>query len=216
MSECPFCGRDPFHYVDNGVGMEAVAVTCCELGDQLFRGNEQWQPIETAPKDRSILLGAPGRSTEGHWLVPPPVYLGDCGGECRCPEYEDSDEKPGWWSMDGGFTEDHPPTHWRPLPAPPSSQPDDHQSAPVLVASHNSGEGEPAVTPACAGADTCVSDSGQFVGGILTDETICQVRAGGQLPEYGVIVWYSDKEMARAALQAVMDAHWTTEPSGIR
>lgn len=36
--ECPFCGRDPFEYVDIGVGMEAVAVTCCELGDQYFRG----------------------------------------------------------------------------------------------------------------------------------------------------------------------------------
>ena len=35
---CPFCGRDPFHYVDNGVGMEAVAVTCCELGNEYFRG----------------------------------------------------------------------------------------------------------------------------------------------------------------------------------
>lgn len=35
---CPFCGRDPFHYVDNGVGMEAVAVTCCNLGDAYFRG----------------------------------------------------------------------------------------------------------------------------------------------------------------------------------
>lgn len=39
MSECPFCGRDPFHYVDNGLGMEAVAVTCCELGDLFFRGD---------------------------------------------------------------------------------------------------------------------------------------------------------------------------------
>lgn len=38
MTECPFCRRDPFHYVDNGVGMEAVAVTCCDLGDLLFRG----------------------------------------------------------------------------------------------------------------------------------------------------------------------------------
>lgn len=38
MTTCPFCGRDPFHYVDNGVGMEAVAVTCCELGDEYFRG----------------------------------------------------------------------------------------------------------------------------------------------------------------------------------
>lgn len=39
MSEkttCPFCGVDPFHYIDNGVGMEAVAVTCCELGIALF------------------------------------------------------------------------------------------------------------------------------------------------------------------------------------
>lgn len=38
MSECPFCTRDPFHYVDNGCGMEAVAVACCELGDLYFRG----------------------------------------------------------------------------------------------------------------------------------------------------------------------------------
>lgn len=35
---CPFCGCDPFHRVDNGVGMEAVAVTCCELGNLYFRG----------------------------------------------------------------------------------------------------------------------------------------------------------------------------------
>lgn len=35
---CPFCGHDPFLYVDNGVGMEAVAVTCCDLGDMFFRG----------------------------------------------------------------------------------------------------------------------------------------------------------------------------------
>ena len=38
MTVCPFCERDPFHYVDNGVGMEAVAVTCCESGDMFFRG----------------------------------------------------------------------------------------------------------------------------------------------------------------------------------
>lgn len=36
--QCPFCGRDPFHYVDIGVGREAVAVDCCELGDLYFRG----------------------------------------------------------------------------------------------------------------------------------------------------------------------------------
>jgi hypothetical protein len=36
MAECPFCGRDPYHYVDIGVGYQAVAVTCCELGIELF------------------------------------------------------------------------------------------------------------------------------------------------------------------------------------
>lgn len=36
MSTCPFCRLDPFHYVDNGVGMEAVAVNCCELGMEFY------------------------------------------------------------------------------------------------------------------------------------------------------------------------------------
>jgi hypothetical protein len=38
MTDCPFCGRDPFVYVDIGVGREAVAVNCCDLGDLYFRG----------------------------------------------------------------------------------------------------------------------------------------------------------------------------------
>lgn len=43
---CPFCQRDPFEYVDVGVGvgMVPVAVTCCELGDDFFRGARS--PIE--------------------------------------------------------------------------------------------------------------------------------------------------------------------------
>jgi hypothetical protein len=34
---CPFCKRDPFHYVDIGVGYEAVAVECCDLGIELIQ-----------------------------------------------------------------------------------------------------------------------------------------------------------------------------------
>lgn len=37
---CPFCKHDPFHYVDNGCGMEAVAVTCCELGIDFYSRNK--------------------------------------------------------------------------------------------------------------------------------------------------------------------------------
>lgn len=40
---CPFCNRDPYHYVDNGVGMEAVAVVCCEPGIAYFAR----EPAET-------------------------------------------------------------------------------------------------------------------------------------------------------------------------
>lgn len=38
---CPFCRCDPFHYVDIGVGYEAVAVNCCELGMSLYSREKQ-------------------------------------------------------------------------------------------------------------------------------------------------------------------------------
>lgn len=44
MDACPFCGRDPYHYVDIGVGMQKVAVECCDLGIALIQyGDEQLQ-----------------------------------------------------------------------------------------------------------------------------------------------------------------------------
>ena len=40
--DCPFCGRDPYHYVHNGIGLERVAIVCCDLGIALFQdGDEQ-------------------------------------------------------------------------------------------------------------------------------------------------------------------------------
>ena len=35
--DCPFCGEDPYHYVDIGVGMQRVAVVCCGEGIALFQ-----------------------------------------------------------------------------------------------------------------------------------------------------------------------------------
>lgn len=35
-SVCPFCGLDPYEWVDVGIGSVPVAVTCCELGWYLF------------------------------------------------------------------------------------------------------------------------------------------------------------------------------------
>ena len=78
-----------------------------------------WQPIATAPKDGThVLLSYPGRITYGYWLVLEVGKLvGDCGGACRCPEYDEAPD-PFWYSEDGGFTEEYPPTHWMPLPEP--------------------------------------------------------------------------------------------------
>ncbi|MDH4581419.1 hypothetical protein E8F20_05955 [Pseudomonas sp. BN415] len=36
MTICPFCRRDPYHYVDIGIGWQAAAVECCDLGISLF------------------------------------------------------------------------------------------------------------------------------------------------------------------------------------
>ena len=36
-TRCPFCGHDPYHYVDIGVGYEPAAVICCDLGVDLFQ-----------------------------------------------------------------------------------------------------------------------------------------------------------------------------------
>lgn len=93
-----------------------------------------WRPIESAPKDGTeiILFGmVPDgpRVTAGFWLVPEPPVVGDCGGECHCPEYGEpldpdwvcmhGGSAEGWMSNDGGFADKWPATHWMPLPAPP-------------------------------------------------------------------------------------------------
>lgn len=43
--KCPFCGCDPFHYENNGLGMERVAVNCCDHGVELFSSKDECDPI---------------------------------------------------------------------------------------------------------------------------------------------------------------------------
>jgi hypothetical protein len=44
---CPFCGLDPYEYVDVGIGSVPVAVNCCEEGVSLYHG-EDFQDLATA------------------------------------------------------------------------------------------------------------------------------------------------------------------------
>jgi len=38
---CPFCKCDPYEYVDNGICMERVAISCCYLGIALWNGDKK-------------------------------------------------------------------------------------------------------------------------------------------------------------------------------
>jgi hypothetical protein len=53
-----------------------------------------WEPIETAPKDRTVLVYDEGAVFVSFWF----------------------EVRGGWW--DNGIV-DPPPTHWMPLPEPP-------------------------------------------------------------------------------------------------
>jgi len=64
-----------------------------------------WQPIETAPTDREVLLTDGREVSFGGKLLPEDMGV---------LAHEISD--PGWWNV-GGITK---PTHWMPLPAPPA------------------------------------------------------------------------------------------------
>lgn len=84
-----------------------------------------WMPIETAPRDgTAVLLAAPGRVTVGEWhpeqWPTASEYHGSTGEYLG--QYETGECIPAaWYSWDGGFTEDDPPTGWMPLPAAPTA-----------------------------------------------------------------------------------------------
>ena len=130
---CAYFVLDMDHDAHAPAALRAYAEACSATHPQLAAdlkarfGEAQpvavppWQPIETAPKDGTeVLLYAPGRLTYGAWTEPsdvPEIKYRD--GFAPEPEWEEF--APFWSSWDGGFTEDHPPTHWMPLPAAPGA-----------------------------------------------------------------------------------------------
>lgn len=63
-----------------------------------------WQPIETAPKDGARILGTDGHSVEV-------IY------NARGTGWFNQSAEISMWRV-------FPPTHWMPLPEPPSKEPD--------------------------------------------------------------------------------------------
>lgn len=79
-----------------------------------------WQPIDTAPRDETeIILRKGDRVTAGAWIEwsKSEAVFNDRGDYMGQEEYDSGAH---WASWDGGFCEDDEPTHWMPLPAPPT------------------------------------------------------------------------------------------------
>ncbi len=82
----------------------------------------EWQPIETAPKGKKLLLGY--RNRAGQWRTVTGCYYlpgtlavdedwSDVGGFAPEGWYEESETQDHLWLCD------EPPTHWMPLPELP-------------------------------------------------------------------------------------------------
>src|SRR6266851_2617052 len=94
--ECD-CGDSPCVYYRAADGLLASDSIRLELA-ALFN---PWRPIETAPKDGTMIL------TFVPWLTyPKTLFWAKYADEWRCPATEDAHK--------------YEPTHWLPLPTPPS------------------------------------------------------------------------------------------------
>lgn len=80
-----------------------------------------WQTIDSAPRDGTeIILRKGDRVTAGAWIEwskSEAEFHGSTGAYLGQVEY---DSGASWLSWDGGFRDDDEPTHWQPLPSPPT------------------------------------------------------------------------------------------------
>ncbi|MCU0943587.1 MAG: hypothetical protein MUE35_13690, partial [Hydrogenophaga sp.] len=117
--------EDDFSPVDESDTPEELADSVLALLAAAPQPPSAWRPIEEAPRDgTTVLLAAPGRVTAGDWHAEQwptaSEYHGSTGEYLG--QYETGECVPaGWYSWDGGFTDENPPTHWQPLPPPPSA-----------------------------------------------------------------------------------------------
>jgi len=106
----------------NGSFLRELSAELRKLKRERDEAAQQWQPIDTAPKTgRTLLLGYPNalgnwRTTRGQWMSD--EYIAEYWEEPENGEagwYEtavEAEDPPNCWCIE--------PTHWMPLPAPPT------------------------------------------------------------------------------------------------
>lgn len=79
-----------------------------------------WKDIASAPRDGTeIILRKGDRVTAGAWIEWTKSEAEFHSNGTYLGNYE-YDSGASWSSWDGGFCDDDEPTHWQPLPAPPT------------------------------------------------------------------------------------------------
>jgi hypothetical protein len=88
-----------------------------------------WRPIAEAPKDGTDIIlyaaateSTPKRVTVGRWVeesVSAEREVRDFDGNWLGTQVVGNNSPAYWMSWDGGFTQEHQPTRWMPLPDPP-------------------------------------------------------------------------------------------------
>ena len=103
-------GRD---WTPNGAELTGgKAVRLSEWLDRVNeRNNMEWQPIETAPKDKPILTY--GRIPEDYGYCPEEWKI-------SISHWCEAGRSSGWSSQGSTVRGSFVPTHWMPLPAPPA------------------------------------------------------------------------------------------------
>jgi hypothetical protein len=81
----------------------------------------QWQPIETAPKDGTKIIGYGRTEWLGSWQDSPRQTAPKTTAIIRWKEPSFDDGSPGKWLTKScnPYKDEMVPTHWMPLPEPP-------------------------------------------------------------------------------------------------
>lgn len=85
----------------------------------------EWQPIKTAPRGLKVLVGY--RNSHGHWRNITAMYYpkDTLPREDVNDDWEDEFAPAGWYETSETheyiIQTEYPPTHWMPLPKPPSA-----------------------------------------------------------------------------------------------
>lgn len=106
-----------------GLGITSTPTNCFPIikGIHEDRQRDQWQPIETAPKNTKLL--AAYQNELGNWRIVTACYHTQLEWSDEYGDHEEEYAPEGWYEENDSSEVIYPtsrhPSHWMPLPSPP-------------------------------------------------------------------------------------------------